>query len=888
MKKQYLMALDAGGGSGRCLLAGVESGAVHTARRDWTHPPAPNTNGLGYDLDLPEIWRRMCEASREALDMAGTEPGEVLAVAATSMRNTTVLLDAEDNVLLGTPNSDARAAFEALTLGAEQGKAVHEIGGHWPGPLFTGSRLLWLRTNAPDMLERAKKVLSLSDWVGFRMGGGIFAERSQAGETLLFDLRTRDWAHGLIQSLGFTGGLFPETIDAGTVIGALSKDAASDLGLLPGTPVVAGGGDTQCALLGSGAVEVGDLCVIAGTTMPVEMVTGSPVLDEEGRLWSGLHVIPGLYVLESNGLTTGSVLEWFAKIIYPDHDDPVRVLFGEAERSEPGGAGVYSSFGASVFDARSISIPVGNLTMSHMVTCDCDAGRRHISRALIEGIAYSARANIEQILAVSGSELKEIKVAGGMTRSALWTQVLSDVTDKPVKVPLTCEVSALGAAVCAGAGAGVYPDLVSGAKAVACAASERTPDEHAQRYQALFAGWKDTHELRADADRHVSGLVTMAMLERAPQAEADAGVAFRPKILVTASMDEEALGELKALGEVRYEPWREKMKIYDGGRELVDILEDSQVFITEMDIVDFEAIRGLPTLKAIVSCRVNPVNVDVESATAFGIPVVNTPGRNADAVADLVVAMMIMLARKLADAARFLKDEKVEAGDLAKMGEAYAKFQGAELWRKTVGIVGLGSVGKRVALRVKACGARVVFFDPAVTAEDGALSNAEKVSLDGLLSRSDFVTVHAPATDQTRHMIDREAFSSMKPGAFFINTARASLVDDVALAEALESGRLAGAALDVFSVEPPASDDPIVSRDNVIATPHLGGNTLELAAHQGAIAADQLGKLLNGETPEHVLNPEVMARFGWTEPRREPPGSELERLAGRPRPSVTS
>ena len=236
----------------------------------------------------------------------------------------------------------------------------------------------------------------------------------------------------------------------------------------------------------------------------------------------------------------------------------------------------------------------------------------------------------------------------------------------------------------------------------------------------------------------------------------------------------------------------------------------------------------------------------------------------------------------------FLKHGQVKAGDMAKMGEAYLKFQGRELWRKTVGLVGMGNVAACVAARLIRFGARVVFYDPVVTAESGALLLARKVSFDELLTESDFVSIHAPAIEATKGMMNRAAFERMQTGAFFINTARASLVDDSALLWALNSGRIAGAALDVFSVEPPGTDDPIVSHPNVIATPHLGGNTTEIAAHQGAIAIDQIRKLLAGEPPEYILNPEVLETFSWSAPRIELDEKKREELAGNKRPSMTS
>lgn len=883
----YLMALDLGGGSGRCLLVDTDSGTVLVTRRSWSHPVAPDTAGLGFDLDLEDMWDKLGEASRQAMRESGASPGEVGGIAACSMRNTTVVLDEEANPVFAAPNQDARALGSALMLAGERGMEVYEAGGHWPSPLFTGTRLLWMRDSAPRLLERAARVASLADWVGLRLCRALYAERSQASETLLFDQRANDWDPGLISSLGIDTALFPETVDAGTRIGNLTPQAAEHLGLAAGIPVAAGGADTQCGLLGMGCTGEGDVGISAGTSMPVQQVTSTFMLGGEGRLWSGRHVVPGLYLVESNGMITGTVLEWFARILYPGCRDPLAALFAEAAASEPGASGIYSTLGARVFDARVTSVLLGNLTMSHMVTPDTSTFRAHVSRALLEGIAYSARANLDQVLEVTGLEPAGVSVGGGMARSAMWTGMVADILARKVGVPSITEVSALGTAVCAGAGAGLYRDLAEGAGRLCHRDREHDPGAAAEKYQGLYAGWREAVGMRAECDAHMANLMAMAMIGRAPAAS-EAPAAFRPRILVTASMDEEALDELREMGEVTYRSWREARVVYGGGAELTEALRGFEVFVTEMDIVDFESLKELAELKMIICCRVNAVNVDLEAATAFGVPVANTPGRNADAVADLAVAFMVMLARRLPQAAAFLKEGGVEEGDMERMGEAYLAYQGKELWRKTVGLAGLGSVGERVARRLVPFGARVLFYDPVVEAGEGALAGAEKVSFEELLERSDFVSLHAPAIEATENMMDRAAFSLMKEGAFFVNTARPSLVDDDALAEALESGRLAGAALDVFTVEPPGSDDRLVAMENVIATPHVGGNTLEIGAHQGETAARQLRKLLRGEASEHVLNPEVLEGFSWTGPRREPPPGEMERLAAKPKPSMTS
>ncbi len=514
MDKRFLMALDLGNGSGRCLLTDLDSRESFFASRGWTYAIAPGTAGLGYDMDTEDMWSKLGEASREVMEKSGAAPGSVLGLAATSMRNTTILLDGEGRSLFAAPNQDARALGNALMLGAERGQGVYEAGGHWPSPIFMGSRLLWLKEHAPEALERAWRVASLSDWVAYRLSGDLFAERSQAGETLLFDHRAGEWNFGLIESLGLPASVFPGVVDAGDRVGSLSEGAAEHLGLAPGTPVAAGGADTQSGLLGAGCVREGDVGVMAGTGMPVQLVTGEFLLDGEGSLWSGRHAVPGLFVLESNGMLTGKVLEWLSEIFYPGSDDPVGEMFEDAGASEPGAAGIYSTFGARVFDARTINILLGNLTMSHMVTPETSGCRCHIARASIEGIAYSARANLEQVLEVSGSDTEGIVVAGGMSRSALWTQMVSDVTGKPVRVPSTPEVSALGAAVCAGVGAGTFADMTEGAERLGGIAREHEPGADAAKYERLYSGWREALRLRAESDELLANQMAITLLER--------------------------------------------------------------------------------------------------------------------------------------------------------------------------------------------------------------------------------------------------------------------------------------------------------------------------------------------------------------------------------------
>ena len=889
MDRHWLMGIDLGSSGVRCVLVDAQDARCTVAVRRWAFPAVEHPSGLAFDIDLDLTWSLLGEACREAVALAGATGDAIAGLAVSAIRCGTVIIDKAGAVLFAVPNRDARARAEGAEIAAECGEALNRETGTWPTALHLPARLRMLQREQPGLLDRADCVFSLGDWVNFKLCGARVTDHSQAGVTQLYGLATRAWNRERIASLGIPLAMFPEVRDAGSRLGTVSAEAAAHCGLATSTVVGLGGGDSQCSLLGAGAVRPGEVGCIAGTTVPVMAIADQPLADPGGRTWSGHHVVPGQFVLESSAGTMGETLTFMGRLLFPEAPEPELRVLAEAALSDYGARGMVSTFGADVTDFRDPLLPSGLFALCHLA-CDGDENpRRHLCRALVEGYAGALRLNAEVLAGIAGTRAGGLTLTGGLSRSGVFAQILADIAGVPVTPAGEACTSGLGAAICAGVAAGLYDDFAAAAGALVRNRATVHPDAAAMpAAQQAYADWLGVKQagsvqLAPALNTHFRAALTgMAMAAEAGGAAPAAGFSA----LVTAPFDPASLARLGAAVTVEYASIRQTRTVLQG-EALVSALQGKHIFITEADIVDAGAVAGAPDLRLVVACRGNAVNVDVEACSAFGVPVLFTPGRNAAAVADLTVAYMLALSRKLTTAAQFLKQEAVSAGAAAMLAEAYTAFRGRELWGKTIGLIGLGAVGRAAASRLQGFGARLIAADPMVSAETAALAGVELVSLDRLLAASDFVSLHAAVTPATMNMIGPAQFAAMKPGACLINTARAQLVDEVALLAALENGTLAGAALDTFLEEPPGFDHPLVRHPNVLCTPHIGGNTVEVAQHQGIDVCTAIEQLLRGETRLACLNPEVLKTFSWSALRIEPAPEVVAALLRRPPPGVS-
>ncbi|MGN2619579.1 2-hydroxyacid dehydrogenase [Bacillus stercoris] len=309
-------------------------------------------------------------------------------------------------------------------------------------------------------------------------------------------------------------------------------------------------------------------------------------------------------------------------------------------------------------------------------------------------------------------------------------------------------------------------------------------------------------------------------------------------VLVTAPYNEEGRKELENLfGSVIYQSWKEQGRAYRED-ELIQLLKATNAtgLITELDQVTDSVFASVPELSFVGVCRGMPSNVDVAAASKRGIPVFYTPGRNAQAVAEMFIGNVISFLRHTSASNQWLKDGKWDSDYL----QAYVKFKGNELTGKTVGMIGFGAVGQRIAKLLTAFDCKIKYYDPYI--QDVHLLY-EKVSLKTVFSDSDIVSVHLPRTEETLGLIDRQYFDLMKESAIFVNTSRAVVVNREDLLSVLTEHKIRGAILDVFYHEPPEeSDYELISLPNVLATPHLAGATFEVEDHHVSIMNDALKK----------------------------------------------
>ena len=500
MSAKYVLAIDAGSGGGRALVIDLRGKLVSSASQDWSYDVPADAGPMGKEFDPEKFWGIICQLIAEAVKKAAVAASDIVAVSADSQRQGMVFLDKEGKELYAGPNTDIRAIVEGFSIDGEFGSEVYSITGHAPSLIFAPARLTWFKANRPKVYERIATVLSISDWVIYRLSGERVGEASCVSGIGLVDVCDLKWSTRLAEMLELPQGVCPEIATAGTFVGTVTPAAAEQTGLAPGTSVVVGGADTQCGLLGMGVKDERQVGIVAGWSGPIQMVTAEPIIDSKRRIWTTCHVLPGKWILDSNAQQSGGAYRWLKGILFAESDIDESNDSGEtyalmdelAQDVPPGSGGVLAFIGPTVMDMTLMRISIGGFIFP-VTPSVTDIKREHLIRAALENLAFAFKANCVQLEEISRLRVKEVSIGGGLAQSRCLVQILSDVLGMPVTTFGVRHVTSWGTAMCAAVGGGAYPDLERAIEAMSPKSRIVEPNpQRVQEYTPCYERWLST------------------------------------------------------------------------------------------------------------------------------------------------------------------------------------------------------------------------------------------------------------------------------------------------------------------------------------------------------------------------------------------------------------
>jgi sugar (pentulose or hexulose) kinase len=492
----FFAVFDFGTGGGKCAIFDAEGRRVAVARQPWTYQTVPFEHSeltAGFAFDPHAFWAALSGCARRALEEAELPADAIAAIGTTAQRLGTIFLDARGREIYAAPNMDGRGLAGAFAVIEKLGmERTIDITGHWPPFVSTLARLLSYRSD-PTRPPIAY-VLTLNDWIAYRLSGALTSEPSNACESSLLDVGARRWSRDILDTFEIDERILPPLVEPSSHIGRLTAEAAEQVGLRAGTPVYAGGADTQCALLGSGVVEPGTAAVVLGTTAPVMVVTDAPHPDRDGRLWTGCHVVPDRWTLESNAGDAGIGYEWWLDVLGLSGEEgfaQADALMAEGpELPEP----VWCFTGPTVFDLQNFNPSRPHGILYRRPPFAPPPSRGALLRSLMGNLACAIRANLEQLEAARGGSPTTITLSGGMTRGAALIRSFARFLRTPMQISGEAHATALGATVLAAVGHGTYPDLASATAAMVRHRPLAPQGEHASAYDAYYAQWRENYD----------------------------------------------------------------------------------------------------------------------------------------------------------------------------------------------------------------------------------------------------------------------------------------------------------------------------------------------------------------------------------------------------------
>lgn len=500
IKPQYLMAIDAGTGSVRAVLFDLDGNQLGCAQHEWTHKEDPRYKG-SMDFDWTFNWELASRCVREVLEQTGVDAHLIGAVSTTCMREGFVLYNSEGKEIWACANVDARAADEVVELirrSSNMEKEIYRVSGQTYA-LGALPRLLWVKNKLPELYEQVSSISMFNDWLIYRLSGTMVSEPSNGSTTGIFDLKDRVWDASIAEKCGLKTSLFPAVEESGRIVARVNAQGARDTGLIEGTPLVTGGGDAQLGCIGIGVTGNNQAAVFGGSFWQYEYNTAEAKTDDACRVRVNCHAVPGVWQYEAIAFYPGLVMRWYRDAFCQWEKqegerlgkDPYYIMDKEAEKIPAGCYGMSCTFSDVMNYIRWKHAAPAFLNFA----LDPERFNRYtFYRAIMENSCLVTRGNMELVHEVTGNMPSAIVFASGASKSPLWCQILSDVLGLPVQVPKVKEATALGGAILAGVGIGVYEDASSAAARMVKIEREYRPNpENHAIYTELYQQWRKVY-----------------------------------------------------------------------------------------------------------------------------------------------------------------------------------------------------------------------------------------------------------------------------------------------------------------------------------------------------------------------------------------------------------
>jgi xylulokinase len=499
--RTLLLGIDLSTTGAKALLIDEQGQTVTSASTSLTlSTPRP----LWAEQQPRDWWEATAVSIRAALATAEATGDEVRAVGLTGQMHGLALLDEQGEPLRPAILwNDQRTAAECDEIRARMGKSrLIAVTGNDALPGFTAPKVLWVRRHEPEIYARAARILLPKDYIRYRLTGNFAMDKADGSGTLLFDLAARDWSPEVTAALDIPSSWLPPTYEGPANTGTISAEAAALTGLAVGTPVMAGGGDQAAQAVGVGAIDPGMAAVTLGTSGVVFAATSTPVFEPEGRLHTFCHAVPGRWHLMGVMLSAAGSLQWLHDTLAPDVN--FDALMGEAAQAPAGSEGLlFLPYLSGERTPHPNPLARGawvGLTLRHT--------RAHMIRAVLEGVAFGLRDGFTLLSQVGLGEMTGVRISGGGARSPLWRTILASVLATPLESVEASEGAAYGAALLAGVGVGVWPDVVSACAATVQPGEITAPNTEWQTayerlypvYQSLYPALKPTFAALADSD----------------------------------------------------------------------------------------------------------------------------------------------------------------------------------------------------------------------------------------------------------------------------------------------------------------------------------------------------------------------------------------------------